>query len=198
MEVILRADVEFLGGKNEVVKVKNGYARNYLLPRKLAIKATEGNLNQLAEKIRIAEELRKKRMGDARELARKLQQVEVRIVKRAGKEGRLFGSVTAAEVAQTIEEISSIPVDKRKLTLPDHIKNLGVYTFQVRLDAGVSASMRLEVIGEEEALAEQRAYLEEEGYLDEEESEQIFGDEHAEAASEAAAGPAAAGDESDA
>ncbi len=148
MEVILRQDIENLGGKNEVLKVKDGFARNYLLPRKLAILATNGNKKDLAEKIKMATEMRKKRIAAAKELAETLSRLHIRVVKKAGKEGKLFGSVTPQEVADKIFELSGLTVDKRKLNIPEHIKNLGTYQFTAKLDSGVSTGLRLEIAGD--------------------------------------------------
>ncbi len=158
MEVILRKDIDNLGGKNEVLKVKDGFARNYLLPRKLAITATPGNLKDLKEKIRIANDMREKRISSARDLAETLSQLNLRVVKKAGKEGKLFGSVTPQEVADMVFETSGLTVDKRKLNLPEHLKNLGVFHFTAKLDTGVTATLRLEIVGEmEEQLAAEEA-----------------------------------------
>ncbi|MBI3891421.1 MAG: 50S ribosomal protein L9 [Candidatus Wallbacteria bacterium] len=148
MQVILRADIDNLGGKNEVLKVKDGYARNFLFPRKLAIPATAGNMKDLKEKIRVAEDLKKKRISAAKEVAEALSRLHIRVVKKAGKEGKLFGSVTPQEVADKVFELSGLTVDKRKLNLPEHVKNLGVYHFTAKLDTGVSATLRLEIAGE--------------------------------------------------
>lgn len=148
MQVILRADIENLGGKNEVLRVKDGFARNYLFPRKLAIPATSSNMRDLKEKIRVAEELKKKRISAAREVAEALAKLHIRIVKKAGKEGKLFGSVTPQEVADKLFELSGLTVDKRKLNIPEHIKNLGVYHFTAKLDTGVSSTLRLEIAGD--------------------------------------------------
>lgn len=157
MQVILRADIENLGGKNEVLRVKDGFARNYLFPRKLAIPATTSNMRDLKEKIRVAEELKKKRISAAREVAEALAKLHIRIVKKAGKEGKLFGSVTPQEVADKLFELSGLTVDKRKLNIPEHIKNLGIYHFTAKLDTGVSSTLRLEIAGdiEEETSADE-------------------------------------------
>jgi large subunit ribosomal protein L9 len=148
MEVILRQNIENLGGKNEVLKVKDGFARNYLLPRKLAILATAGTKKDLGEKIKAATEMRKKRIAASKELAETLSRLHIRVVKKAGKEGKLFGSVTPQEVADKIFELSGLTVDKRKLNIPEHIKNLGTYQFTAKLDSGVSAALRLEIAGD--------------------------------------------------
>lgn len=153
MEVILVKDVDNLGMKNEVVRVKNGYARNYLLPHKLAIPATPGNVEGMKRKIDKAEARRKERMDKARVLAEVFNGVNLTVRKKAGREGRLFGSVTPQEVAEllqakagTIDEAKDFVVDRKKLQINEAIKNLGSYFFQLKLETGIVASVKLEVL----------------------------------------------------
>ena len=150
MEVILTKNVENLGMKNEVVRVKTGYARNYLLPKKLAIVATKGNRGNLKHKIEVAQELRQKRLDEARLRAEQLSAIVLNVRKKAGREGRLFGSVTSQEVANMLQDKAGFEVDRRKLTLPEHIKQLGSYLFQFKLEPGIVASIKLEVMPIEE------------------------------------------------
>lgn len=157
MEVILVKDVENLGMRNEVVKVKTGFARNYLLPKRLAIPATKGNLEGLKHKIQVAVALREKRMDEARTRAEQLGELVIAVRKKTGKEGRLFGSVTAQEVAELLQVKAGFPVERRKLSLPEHIKAIGTYQFQLKLEQGIVATIRLEVKPDEESLKEAAA-----------------------------------------
>lgn len=158
MEVILVKDVDNLGMKNEVVRVKNGYARNYLLPHKLAIPATPGNVEGMKRKIEKAEARRQERMDKARVLAEVFNGVSLTVRKKAGREGRLFGSVTPQEVAEllqakagNIDEAKGFVVDRKKLQINEAIKNLGSYFFQLKLETGIVASIKLEVLPVDEA-----------------------------------------------
>ena len=128
MKVILTQDVDNVGIKNEVVRVKDGFARNFLLKQKLAILATPGNQKNLERQIKQATELRAKRLSEARLLAERLSKLSLKVTKKAGKEGKLYGSVTAQEIAELLEATSGHAVDKRKLVLPHQLKLVGNYT----------------------------------------------------------------------
>ena len=143
-------DVDCLGIKNEVVKVKDGYARNYLLRQKLAIVASAGNRKNLTRQIEKATALREKRLSEARLLAVRLGDITLSTTRKAGKEGKLYGSVTSQQVADLLETAAGRPVDRRKLLMPQHIKVVGVYSVQLRLEPGVNAEIKLEVNGEVE------------------------------------------------
>ena len=149
MEVILTKDVDSLGIKNEIVKVKDGYARNYLLKNKLAIIATEGNRKNLQRQIEKARELREKRLSEARLMAERLSKLSLNITKKSGKEGKLYGSVTSQEIADLLEAASGNPIDKRKLVLPHQLKSVGSYNIVLKLEPGVTAEVKLEVLPEE-------------------------------------------------
>lgn len=144
MQVILIQDVKGLGSRGDTVKVADGYARNYLIPRGLAIEATKENLKQLetqqAERAR--QLLRKEK--EAEELARRLEATTVRIPARAGEGGRLFGSVTAADIAEALAKLG-IKVDKKQIELENPIKQLGSYTVVVRVLPGKTTALRIVV-----------------------------------------------------
>ena len=150
MEVILTKDVDNLGIKNEVVKVKDGFARNFLFPKKLAIVATGGNRKNLERQIKQATDLRTKRVSEARIVAERLAKIHLTVLKKAGKEGKLYGSVTSQEVAELLEAATGEAVDRRKLLLPQHLKIVGTYSVQLRLVPGVSAEIKLDVNGDVE------------------------------------------------
>lgn len=146
MEVILLQDVENVGIKNEVVKVKEGFGRNFLLRQKLAILASTGNRKNLGRQIQKATDLKAKRLTEAKLLAERLSKLSLKISKTAGKEGKLFGSVTPQEVADLIDAAAAVTIDRRKLVLPTHLKTLGAYSIQLRIETGVTAEIRLEVL----------------------------------------------------
>lgn len=145
MEVILRHAVENLGKPGDVVKVKNGYARNYLLPHNLAYEATPGNLKRIQQEKERLEAAENQRRGSAQEVATKLEQVSLTFSARVGEEGKLFGSVTAADIAQQLEQ-QGFHIEKRQIDLHEPIKSLGVYRVPVRLHADVKPEIRVWVI----------------------------------------------------
>jgi large subunit ribosomal protein L9 len=145
MEVILRQAVENLGKPGDVVKVKNGYARNYLLPHNLAYEATPGNLKRIQQERDRLDAAENQRRSTAQELATKLEQVSLTFSARVGEEGKLFGSVTASDIAQQLEQ-QGFHVEKRQIDLHEPIKALGVYRVPVRLHADVKPEVRVWVI----------------------------------------------------
>jgi large subunit ribosomal protein L9 len=145
MEIILRQAVENLGKPGDVVKVKNGYARNYLLPHNLAYEATPGNLKRIQQEKDRLEAAEGQRRGSAQEIATKLEQVSLTFSARVGEEGKLFGSVTATDIAQQLEQ-QGFHVEKRQIDLHEPIKSLGVYRVPVRLHADVKPEIRVWVI----------------------------------------------------
>jgi large subunit ribosomal protein L9 len=145
MEVILRQAVENLGKPGEVVKVSNGYARNFLLPRGVAFEATPGNLKRIQQERERLEAAENERRGVAQTLAEKLEQVQLTFSARVGDEGKLFGSVTSADVAQQLEA-QGFHIEKRQIDLHEPIKALGVYRIPVRLHADVKPEIRVWVI----------------------------------------------------
>ena len=145
MEVILRQAVDTLGHTGDIVKVSAGFARNYLLPRGIAYEATPGNKKRLEqERVRL-EAAEGERRGAASELATKIEQVSLTFSARVGEEGKLFGSVTTADIAHELEK-QGIHVEKRQIDLHEPIKALGVYRVPVRLHADVKPEVRVWVI----------------------------------------------------
>jgi large subunit ribosomal protein L9 len=145
MEVILRHAVENLGKPGDVVKVKNGYGRNYLLPHNLAYEATPGNLKRIQQERARLEAAEGQRRDAAQDVATKLEQVSLTFSARVGEEGKLFGSVTAADIAQQLEQ-QGFHIEKRQIDLHEAIKSLGVYRVPVRLHADVKPEIRVWVI----------------------------------------------------
>lgn len=150
MQIILKEDVEKLGNIGDIVDVKRGYARNFLLPKDMAVEATPKNLNQLEHHKRVIAGKIKRIQKESETLADKIGQVSVTIRHRAGEEEKLFGSVTSMEIADALKE-QGIEVDKRKIVLDEPIKRLGEYEVAVKLAGGVSAKVKVSVLAEEEA-----------------------------------------------
>jgi large subunit ribosomal protein L9 len=149
MEVILKQDVEKLGYADEIVKVKDGYARNYLLPQGLAILATVPNKKMLAETIKQRAYKADKIRKEAEFLAGKIDGLTLKIAQKASEKGTIFGSVNTIAVAQALKDQHDIDVDRRKIILPaEHIKELGNYTAQINIHKDVKVTVHLEVVAE--------------------------------------------------
>ncbi|MGA2136199.1 MAG: 50S ribosomal protein L9 [Bryobacteraceae bacterium] len=148
MEVILREDVERLGSRGQVVKVADGYARNFLLPKRLAVAATDSN-RKIVEQERQAHLRREaKQKGEAEDLAKLLGGVTVTIAQKAGENDQLFGSVTAKDVVDALAQ-QNYTVDRRKVQLEEPIKQLGEFKVPVKLHRDVTAEVTLKVVKEE-------------------------------------------------
>jgi large subunit ribosomal protein L9 len=145
MEIILRQAVENLGKTGDVVKVKAGYARNYLLPHGLAYEATPGNLRRIQQERDRLEAAENERRTAAQGLAERIEQVSLTFSARVGEEGKLFGSVTAADIAAQLEA-QGFHLEKRQIDLHEPIKALGVYRVPIRLHADVKPEVRVWVI----------------------------------------------------
>lgn len=145
MEVILRQAVENLGHPGDIVTVSPGYARNFLLPRGVAYEATPGNLKRIAQEKARLEAAENERRGAAEGLAKKLEEVQLTFSARVGEEGKLFGSVTAADIHQQLEA-QGFAIERRQIDLHDPIKTLGVFRVPVKLHADVKPEVRVWVI----------------------------------------------------
>lgn len=145
MKVVLRDDVDNLGQKGDLVDVADGYARNYLVPRGLALKASAGSQKQ-ADAMRRNREARQRRDREAAQaLAAQFEGRTISIKARAGGEGRLFGSVTAADIAEAVQKQTGADIDRRKLALDEPLKELGGVDLQIRLHPDVVATIHVEV-----------------------------------------------------
>ncbi|HET9657122.1 MAG TPA: 50S ribosomal protein L9 [Kineosporiaceae bacterium] len=146
MKLILTQEVSGLGTPGDVVEVKDGYARNFLLPRGLAVAWTKGGEKQIAS-IRAARRSREiKTLEDAKAVQALLQAKPVTLVAKAGANGRLFGAVTPADVAEAVVKVGGPQVDRRKVELPTAIKAVGAYTVHVRLHPDVQAKVAVQVV----------------------------------------------------
>ncbi len=145
MQVILKENVEKLGSEGDVVAVADGYARNYLIPRKLAIQATEKNRRSLEHEKRVETDLAAKEKKEAEKLAGELSNLSCTIRMQAGENDRLFGSVTSLDIAAALEE-QGIEIDRRKIVLDEPLKELGVFTVPAKIHPDVMADIKVWVV----------------------------------------------------
>ena len=148
MEVILREDVDKLGHRGQVVKVAAGYARNFLLPKRLAVAATDSNKKIVEQERQAALRREAKEAADAADLGKMVQAVTVTIAQKAGENDQLFGSVTAKDIAEALEK-QGYQIDRRKIQLPEPIKQLGEFKVPVRLHRDVTVEISVNVVREE-------------------------------------------------
>ncbi len=145
MKVILLADIKGVGKKDQVINANDGYARNFLFPRKLAVPADKGNMKNLESK-KESELFRKEQEKNACiEMAKKIEQITLIIEVKSGDNGRIFGSVTSKEIAETLEKQYKIKVDKKKILLDEPIKTLGIFNIQMKLYDGVTAKLKVQI-----------------------------------------------------
>ena len=147
MEVILRDHVEKLGQRGEIVKVSDGYARNYLLPRKLALPATEGNRKHVERERKIMETREAEEKSQAEAIASRLSTVDITIARRVGETEQLYGSVTASDIAEFLKT-KGFEIDRRKLILPEPIKTIGEHDVPLKLHREVTAPLKVKVVKE--------------------------------------------------
>jgi large subunit ribosomal protein L9 len=147
MEVILREHVDNLGKRGEIVKVADGYARNYLLPRKLALPATDGNRKHVERERKIMESREAEEKGQAEAIAARLAAIDITIARRVGETDQLYGSVTSADIVDVLKE-KGFDVDKRKLILPEPIKAIGDHDVPLKLHREVTVPLKVHVVKE--------------------------------------------------
>lgn len=147
MKVILQQDVKGKGKAGDVINVSDGYARNFLLPRGLAVEATKSNMNTLKEEKRRAQAKEAAADEQARSLKERLEQMELKIAAKAGENGRLFGAVTSKQLSETLKK-QKINVDKKNIQLDEPIRALGVTPVNIRLRKGITAKLRVHVVEE--------------------------------------------------
>ncbi|MBE7039806.1 MAG: 50S ribosomal protein L9 [Ruminococcaceae bacterium] len=147
MKVILKADVKGHGKKGELINASDGYAKNYLIPKGLAVLADKTAINDMEGKKSAAAFHKSQELKHAKELAEKIEGVSVTFVAKAGAGGRLFGSITAKDVAEKLKEEHHIDIDKKKIQLPDGIKMLGTTNVKIKIYPDVAATLKV-VVGE--------------------------------------------------
>lgn len=145
MKVILLENVKSLGKKGDIVNASDGYARNMLFPKKLAVQATESNLKNLAAKKRGEEKAAAKALEEARELKEKIEKQEVTVSIKVGTSGRAFGSVSSKELAEAVKDQLGLEIDKKKLVLEAPIRELGETTVDLKIHPKVTAHLRVQV-----------------------------------------------------
>ena len=148
MQVILREDIDNLGKIGDLVKVADGYARNYLVPKKKAIEATPKNLGAMEHAKKMVSDRLRKLKKEAAADADRIKALAVTIKAKVGEEGKLFGSVTSMDIAEAVKA-QGVSIDKRKIVLEEPIKRLGDYTISVKLPADVTAEFKVSVVAEE-------------------------------------------------
>ncbi len=145
MKVILLQDVKGKGKKGQMLEISDGYARNFLLPKKLAMEATPDAINTMRMNDKAAAERAAKERAEALETSRKLREMTVVVTAKGGGAGKLFGSVTNQEIADALKAASGITLDKRKIVLSDPIKNVGTYTVQCKLGYEITAPLTVKI-----------------------------------------------------
>ncbi len=145
MQVILRRDIEKLGAAGDMVEVSNGYGRNYLLPRGLAIEATPRNIKTIEHEKRLITEKKKSELRNAEEIKKKISEISVTIAMQAGEEDKLFGAVTTMDIAEALSK-DGISIDKKNILLEEPIKRLGIYNVNVKVHPGVMTEIKVWVV----------------------------------------------------
>lgn len=146
MKVILKADIKGVGKKDEIINASDGYARNFLFPKNLAVEANSENMSKLKAQ-KDANQFRKDtEKEDAKKVAEKLTKIMVRIQVKAGENGKIFGGVSAKDIAENLEKQHNIKIDKKKIDLKETIKTLGVHNVDVKLFENVSGKIKIDVI----------------------------------------------------
>lgn len=148
MEVILIQDVDHLGATNEVVKVKNGYARNFLLPRHLAVENNPSNKAQLEERMKQVRKKEEKMLAEINSVIAKLKEAPLKIGAKTGTSGKIFGSVTSLQISRAIREQKGYDIDRRKISIVDEVKELGTYKANIDFGNGHNTEVDFEVVAE--------------------------------------------------
>lgn len=148
MDVILIQDVDNLGAKNELVKVKNGYARNFLFPRQLAIESSPSNRKQLEEKLKQVAKKEAKMLAEINSVIAKLKEAPLKLGAKTGTSGKIFGSVTSLQLSRAIREQKGYEIDRKKINIVDEVKELGTYKATIDFGNGHSTEVEFEVSSE--------------------------------------------------
>jgi large subunit ribosomal protein L9 len=148
MKVILLQDVKPHGKKGDMVEINDGYARNFIIPKKLGVEATNANMNDLKLQKANQEKIAAQQLADAKELAAKLESIKVNVKIKTGEGGRTFGSITAKEIAEALKKQHGIDIDKKKIVMKDAIKSVGSFSVNVKLHTQVNAELSISVDSE--------------------------------------------------
>lgn len=148
MEIILIQDVDNLGGKNELIKVKNGYARNFLIPRGLAIEANPSNRKQLTERLKVVKKKEDQMLAQINNVIAKLNESPIKVGAKTGTSGKIFGSVTALQLSRAIRDQKGYEIDRRKIHINDEVKELGSYKATIDFGNTQHADVTFDVVAE--------------------------------------------------
>ncbi|UAY52761.1 50S ribosomal protein L9 [Ferruginibacter albus] len=148
MQVILIQDVNNLGGANELVTVKNGYGRNYLIPQKLAVEANPSSLKQLEERVKQQKKKEAKLLAEINDVIAKLQEGPLKIGAKTGTSGKIFGSVTSVQIARAIREQKGYEIDRRRIHIVDDVKELGTFKAKIDFSNGIETLLDFDVVAE--------------------------------------------------
>lgn len=146
MKVILLQDVKGKGKKGQMIEVSDGYARNYMLPRKIAVEATADSINTMRMTDKANAEKRQKEREEAFAISQRLKEITVIVKAKGGGAGRLFGSVTTQEISDALKKQENITIDKRKIILDEQIKTVGIYTVKCKLGYEITAELKLKIV----------------------------------------------------
>lgn len=145
MKVVLLKDVKDLGKKDDIVNTSDGYARNFLFPRGLAIEASTGKLKEIEDKKSSQAHRKQLELDAAKETAKKIEELTVVIKTKCGEHGRLFGSITNKDIAEGLEKVSGLKIDKKKIVMPDHVKTTGEYKIEIKLYPEVVGKLNVKI-----------------------------------------------------
>lgn len=148
MEIILIQDVDNLGGKNEQVKVRNGYARNYLIPRGLAVEANPSNRKQLEERLKVAKKKEEQMLAQINSVIVKLNEAPLKVGAKTGTSGKIFGSITSLQISRAIRDQKGYEIDRKKIHITDEVKELGTYKASIDFGNSQHAEVEFEVVAE--------------------------------------------------
>ena len=145
MKVILKQDVKGLGKKEQMVEASDGYARNFLLPRGLAVEATSSNVNIMKTKKEAEAQKKDREIAQAKDLAKKIKDITVTLKVKAGENGKLFGSITSKDVAEALKSQQKLDIDKKKLIMPDSLKAVGTFEVEVKLYPEINSKFTVKI-----------------------------------------------------
>lgn len=148
MKVILLQDIKNVGRKEQVIEANDGYARNYLFPKKLAIEASKDNMLKLQAKKTAEANKKKAEIEENKKTAKKIEKIELKITAKAGENGKIFGGITSKEIAEELKKQYKFVIDKKKVVLKETIKNLGRFTAEIKFGDGINAKLTINVQSE--------------------------------------------------
>ena len=148
MEIILIQDVDNLGGKNELVKVRNGYARNFLIPQGLAVEASPSNRKQLDERMKVFKKKEAAMLAQINSVIAKLNEAPLKVGAKTGTSGKIFGSVTPIQISRAIRDQKGYEIDRRKISITEEVKEVGTYKASIDFGNGQHSEVAFEVVGE--------------------------------------------------